>query len=510
MTLIRRALLLMVCVAAPSHAQQRINRGVAPPPPPGSMFLIPERVALRDGKLVEGERGLVFVPMNRSDTSRGVIGVEVWRFRALQPTNAPPVFRLPGGPGHDGLHVNLAQQGYYERVILPTLRFADYIIVGQRGMYTSPPHTICEQVAGVERSRRCREDWEKAGLDVRGFTVVEAAHDVADVARALGYDSIVVRGGSFGSHWTLALMRLHPRLVARALLSGTEGPDHTYDMPADLLNALKRIASAAEASPELAALMPKGGLIGALDSLRIRLRAAPVIVSVVDSATGTSQEIRYTSENLPSFAFGYTGSAHTRGGLRNWPAEVLRVFYGDYMPAARRLAGRIASQSTWPFSYGTAGESLLDCASAGSAARVARIAREPAKELVGDAGVPWEIQMCAPWQVDLGDAFRRNFETNIPTLVVHGTWDLSTPYENALELMPHLRRGKLVTVRGGTHAALAEASNFDRNFAAAIDAFLQTGSTSALPDSVVLPPIEWTVPPDLRTLAAQRRQKAAR
>lgn len=513
MTLTRH-LLLGVAVAAslarPSIAQPRINRGAAPPPAPGTMFLVPERVSLRDGTLAEGERGLVFVPMNRSDTSRGVVGVEVWRFRALQPTNAPPVFRLPGGPGHDGLHVNLAQQGYYERLILPTIRYADYVIVGQRGIATSPPNTICDRASGVEFSRKCRAYWESAGLDPRGFTVVEAAHDVADVARALGYDSIVVRGGSFGSHWTMALMRLHPRLVARALLSGTEGPDHTYDVPTEMYNTLRRIAADADTAPQLAGLVPKGGLIAALDSIRVRLRRAPVTVTVNDSASGRSQEIQFKESDVPYFAFGYTGSTGDRGRLRAWPAELLRVYYGDFTPAARRRATRMGSFSaaSWPYSYATASSYLLDCASGGSADRLTRIQREPAKDIVGDQGAPWELQMCAPWNVDLGESFRRNVDMNIPTLIVHGTWDLSTPYENALDLVPRLKRGKLVTVIGGTHAALAEAQAADSAFAKAIEAFLRTGATSALPDTVVLPRIEWTVPPDLPALAGTRRTKS--
>lgn len=513
MTLTRH-LLLGVAVAAslarPSIAQPRINRGAAPPPAPGTMFLVPERVSLRDGTLAEGERGLVFVPMNRSDTSRGVVGVEVWRFRALQPTNAPPVFRLPGGPGHDGLHVNLAQQGYYERLILPTIRYADYVIVGQRGIATSPPNTICDRASGVEFSRKCRAYWESAGLDPRGFTVVEAAHDVADVARALGYDSIVVRGGSFGSHWTMALMRLHPRLVARALLSGTEGPDHTFDMPSQRYATLKRIAAAADSSPQLAGLVPPGGLMAAIDSIRLRLRKAPVTIAMKDSASGRTQDIRFDESNIAYFAFGYTNSSDDRARLRSWPAELLRVYHGDFTPAAQRLATRTGSVSapTWPYNYSIGGTYLLDCASGASAERIARIQRDPAKDIVGDGGISWELQMCAPWGVDLGERFRRNLDTNIPTLVVHGTWDLSTPYENALELIPHLKRGKLVTVIGGTHAALAEAQSADSAFAGAIETFLRTGATSVLPDSVVLRPIDWIVPPDLRKLATSGRPRS--
>ncbi|MEX0692426.1 MAG: alpha/beta hydrolase [Gemmatimonadales bacterium] len=505
------ASLLLLSSALTTYAQSsRINRGTGPAPAPGTLFLVPERVATRDGRLVEAERGLMFVPMLRSDPLRGVLGVEVWRFRALTPTNAPPVFRLPGGPGHDGLHVNLADEGYYERQILPTIGFADFIVVGQRGIYTSPPNTLCERAMGVEHARRCRQYWLDAGLDPKGFTVVEAAHDVADIARALGYDSIVVRGGSFGSHWALALMRLHPDLVARVLLSGTEGPDHTYDDPAHRYAALRRIAASAESSPQVAELLPKGGLLAALDSIAARLSRAPVTVEVRDSTSAPSQTIIFGADMIPSFAFGYTGSANTRSGVGRWPAEILRVFYGDFTPAARRLAARVqgSTQPRWPFSYNVGAAEMLDCASGGTPARIRRIGTDSLHRIVGDGGVSWEVEMCREWNVDLGDDFRRDVVSNIPTVIVHGTWDLSTPYENALEILPNLRRGRLVTVEGGTHSALAEAQAADTAFARALADFLRTGSTARLPDRVVLSPVRWEIPSDLPSLARSHNRLA--
>jgi hypothetical protein len=88
------------------------------------------------------------------------------------------------------------------------------------------------------------------------------------------------------------------------------------------------------------------------------------------------------------------------------------------------------------------------------------------------------------------------------TAIVHGTWDFSTPLENALELAPYFKRGKLVTVVGGTHGALGEAIRADSAFADAFWTFLRTGDVAVFPDSVVLPPIEWVVPADLEETAA--------
>jgi pimeloyl-ACP methyl ester carboxylesterase len=101
---------------------------------------------------------------------------------------------------------------------------------------------------------------------------------------------------------------------------------------------------------------------------------------------------------------------------------------------------------------------------------------------------------CPPWEADLGDEFREYFDTEVPTAIVHGDRDMSTPYENALELAPHFKRGKLVTVLGGSHGALREALEADAAFAEAIWTFVRTGNLDALPDSVALPPVEWEIP----------------
>ena len=71
---------------------------------------------------------------------------------------------------------------------------------------------------------------------------------------------------------------------------------------------------------------------------------------------------------------------------------------------------------------------------------------------------------------------------------------MNTPLENALELVPHFKRGKFVVVNGGSHGALGEAIELDAAFRDALMAFYRTGDMSGLPDQVDLPAIDWEVP----------------
>ena len=101
---------------------------------------------------------------------------------------------------------------------------------------------------------------------------------------------------------------------------------------------------------------------------------------------------------------------------------------------------------------------------------------------------------CSVWGSDLGDEFRQNFETDIPTVIVQGTWDTSTPYENALELAPYFKNSKFIPVNRGPHGALIAALRVSEQFRKGIMKFAETGDMSELPDKVEMPPVEWIIP----------------
>ncbi len=475
-------------------------------PRPGAFYLSPERIALSDGGYAVADRGVIFVPTVRADPASRPISVEFYHFRALEEAapGTPPIFRLFGGPGFGGLGARLEMPGYYEENVIPLLRLADLVVVGQRGIGTSRPHMECEAPPPVnfpdpldlerqdqawrDASRRCREFWEGKGLDLRGLNVIEAAGDVDDVRRALGYEKIQLWGGSFGSHWGMAVMRFHSDIVARAVLRGMEGPDHTYDMPAWVLQALERIAAAAEESEKLRPLVPEEGLIGAWKAVLQRAEKEPLQVKVIHPARGGRAQVPFTAENLRSLALGYTGRASSRNGIRSWPSDVLRLYHGDYTGLTPVYLREMKAGG-----FPTASFFMLDCGSGISEARGRELRSDPAAHVVGPLGRFYDVN-CPLWGADLGEDFRRNFRTPIPTVIVQGNWDTSTPYENALELRPYFKNSRFVTVEGGSHGAMSEAMEADPAFRAAIEKFFRSGDWSDIPERVVLPPPDWAVP----------------
>lgn len=485
-------------------------------PAPGSFVLFPERVVLKDGGFYDAERCIFFVPENRSKSNGKVVSIEVYRFKATEKADSstPPIFRLPGGPRFRGLGGTLSEPGNFERQILPYLDVADVVYVSQRGIGPSMPSTVIEtttapvpidapyddaRAAEAYRSVLTKEKamWETAGVDLNGFTVVEAAADVRDVARALGYEKVTLWGGSFGSHWSMAVLRYHPEIVERAVLSAMEGPDHTYDHPGHTWRVYERVAGEAEAAPELAGYLPEEGMLSAIEEMLVRISVVPVTVTVGTKAG--PQTVLFDGESVKRVMRGYSG------GLAAWPADMLALLAGDFEKAAVSLVKALSESERELVQYReesrfrnagrtflTASYFALDCGSGITASRLAEYDADRANHIIGE--INWKYkQGCQVFSNDLGDTFRQNFETDIPTVIVHGTWDLSTPYENALELRPYFKNSKFVTVKRGPHGSLSAAMRQSEDFRQAIYTFAATGDTTSIVSEVELP-VKWVLP----------------
>ena len=168
-------------------------------------------------------------------------------------------------------------------------------------------------------------------------------------------------------------------------------------------------------------------------------------------------------------ALGYTGRVSSRRGAPTWPADVIALYRGEFDRAARAVL-RERGGGGLP----TASFFMLDCGSGISPARLNTLNDDPAAAVVGDLGY-WYETACSVWGADLGEDFRAGFTTDIPTVVVQGTWDTSTPFENALECLPIFDEHTFVVVEGGSHGALGEAIRYSDEFEAAVMDFIATG-----------------------------------
>ncbi len=465
----------------------------------GDRIVIEQRtVKLSSGETVRYEIGTLYVPENRSKPASRRIGIGFARIKAPRPTGAPPVFWLPGGPGLSVLG-SFTDNGDAARSRLRSwLTFGaagDLVVIEQRG-YTSRGEMLVETAdaspldkpASVQADARAMQALARRAVthnpdkDLSGYTIEAFAADVDDLRRALGYDKISLFGGSFGSQWSLAVMRFHPEIVARAVLSSVEPLNNGFDMPSHVFAALQRIAYDADRDPGLAPYLPKGGMMAAVRALQRRFAAKPIRVAIPDYA-GKEQTVVLGAEDLQLALLAHTDEAE------HWPAFILSLYYGHYDAWARQT---IEDRRAGPVKLiGPLADSSLGVTSD----REHQMRTDPAVGLLGSWNFEANLASAPDWPTpDMGDAVRRPRVTSIPVVFVHGDWDTSTPIENTLGLLPYFPNGHAILVHRAGHDGTFYQLRENTAAKQAIYDFLRTGETRGLPTDASLAAPRFEIP----------------
>lgn len=489
-----RQLTFVACAAllAPTHLAASAGGPLRPSGSPGELTIGSRTIILEDARQVEVEAGELLVPEHRRPPQGAAISIPFYRLRSTAEHPATPIVLLAGGPGSSWLD-RFEDPEYFQEVDRYRA-IADVVVFDQRGAGRSRPDLDCEdrrqlpleapidleEVAANlrEMAAQCRDRWHSAGVDLSAYTTAESVDDVLELAAALGYRRMSLVGGSYGSHLALALMRAAPDAVDRVVLYGVEGLDHTWDDPGARLAAYERIAGTAELSAALAPAIPPGGLIEALRTVVERLEEKPVAVWTGD---GDERARVVVDATVIRRLAGFQAGRRSRPNV--WPELLLDLLEGEYGLAARAARSMRDLRLDDPMHY------MMDCASGISPRRAARYRSHPAQELLGDVNFEYET-LCDVWQApDLGPDFRAPLVSAIPTLIVHGTWDSSTPIENAREVIASLSNGHLIEVIGGSHGALYDLDRSWPPMRERLAAFLR-GERVRFPTSVTLPPVE--------------------
>jgi pimeloyl-ACP methyl ester carboxylesterase len=453
---------------------------------------------LPTGETVRYEIGTLYVPENRSKPASRRIGIGFARIKAPHPTGAPPIFWLPGGPGLSVLGTFTDKSEGAQSRLRSWLTFGaagDLIVIEQRG-YTSRGEMLVETAnaspldkpASVQADARAMRVLARRAVahnpdkDLSGYTIEAFAADVDDLRQALGYDKISLFGGSFGSQWSLAVMRFHPEIVARAVLSSVEPLNNGFDMPSHVFAALQRIAYDADRDPGLAPYLPKGGVMAAVRALHQRFAAGPIRVNIRDDA-GKAQTIMLGAEDLQLALLAHTDEAE------HWPAFILSLYYGHYDAWARQT---VEDRRASPVKLiGPLADSSLGV----TADREHQMRTDPALDLLGSWNFEANLVSAPDWPTpDMGDTVRRPRVTSTPVIFVHGDWDTSTPVENTLGLLPYFPNGHAVLVHRAGHDGAFYQLRENPAAKQAIYDFLRTGDTRGLPTEVSLAAPKFEVP----------------
>ena len=475
------------------------SQPAAAAPRAGEVVEEPRTLVTPQGETVAYEVGTLFVRENRARPDSRLIGVGFFRFKGAPGAAGPPTFHLPGGPGSSYFDIFTEKSDWARAKLKELLLYravGDVVVVDQRG-YSGRGEMLTYRHAASGRlldrpassAREAAADLVEAraavaaqpGRDLSGYTVQALVDDVDDLRRALGYDRVSLVGQSFGSQWAFAVMRLRPQIVARAVLSGVEPLDGGYDMPSHVFAALQRIAWDADHDRGLAPYLPPGGVLAAVEAVRARLAARPVVVR---GAAHGGRDVRLGVEDLQQAML--TEAA-------DWPGLMLALYHRRYGDWGRSVArGRLRRDDTLPL-IGP----LIDTSLGVTPARMRMLLTDPAVRYLGDWN--WASYVAAAkaraWPTaDVGDPLREPAPSDIPVVFVAGDWDVSTPVENALGMAPYFPNGRVVLVHRGGHDARMRLVEERPAVIDALAGFLKTGDVRSLPVRVELAAPAFKVP----------------
>ena len=407
---------------------------------------------------VRRECGWLVVPESRDHTTANTVRLAVEVFRALDPSGAPPLVLLHGGPGGPGA-IRLYSQGI-ARSAYPKHR--DVVLYDQRGAGFSEPRLcpaydrVADSAYGLgasaedavlrEARRACIADLDAKGIDRLAYNTATSAADLVDLRRALSYASWDVRGASYGARLAQEAMLRDGQAIRAVVLASpvARAFPSRAEQPLSTQRALERVFAACAGQSSCRDAFPRleQDFYDAYDELT----ASPVPVPVAHPA-GRPDTLWLDGARLVAALRDRTTE---RAGLARIPLLVHELRSGDRARAAREIVGEGSAPALL---VGRAARDLITCYDTyGSAYRrtldsVNALARPPFRRGASREG-------CDEWLPRVGDpSMQAPVRSDIPTLITTGYFDDRTPTAYARRVAEMLSRAYVVELPGEGHDA---------------------------------------------------------
>jgi pimeloyl-ACP methyl ester carboxylesterase len=224
-------------------------------------------------------------------------------------------------------------------------------------------------------------------------------------------------------------------------MTGVEGPDQTWKLPANIEETLRRIDSAIAADRRASGEVPK--FLPRLRATLTQLDAHPVTLDAAHPQPKARHRVTVGGDDLRLAVLNVIAE---RERIENMLRRLRPILEGDFTALAQRAAltrlnnsGRVMSLST-------------DCSSGATEERRAMIARQAADATLRDVANGYLRAQCATWpHEDLGDAFRAPVHSRVPTLFISGSLGPRTPLSNAEEVARGFPNGRHPLIDGAAH-----------------------------------------------------------
>ena len=378
-------------------------------------------------ELGDANCGILLVPEgNRSGRQ---IALDIVILRATGPRRAPdPLFVLQGGPGQ----ASTQQADFYARTFAPLRSSRDIYLVDARG--TGRSHSLhCTVGSGSEREflpldavRTCRERLSRT-VDLAAYTTRQTVSDLETVRRRFKLPPVNLYGTSYGTRLALEYMRLHPRSVRTATLSGVVPAQN--DAPTDYglfaQAAFDRYAAICRTTPSCASAFPDP--VGDLSRARQAIASAYAAGKSTVSPGLFGELVRMQLYAPPRVGPLFRGLREAAGGNFGFWEERAKGLTSFWSPEALSLGTFLS----------------VTCADFMPRVDLARARHRGLATFAGSYRAEQQAVACAAWRVPPTPAnFSLPVRSRVPTLLFSGELDPVTPPawgELARQTLPNAR-----------------------------------------------------------------------
>ena len=163
--------------------------------------------------------------------------------------------------------------------------------------------------------------------------------DLDDVRAALGYPSIDLWGGSYGTRAALTYLRQHPDHTRAVVIDGVDPPSMSLIVASaeNAERAFEKVFAACAADPACARTFPD--LRAKLTALLASLAAHPVTATLPDPTTGAPTEVTITRT---SFLLDLHGLLYQPEIAALLPLVIDSASHGDFAPFAAQAVSSSA------------------------------------------------------------------------------------------------------------------------------------------------------------------------
>lgn len=365
-----------------------------------------------------------------------------------------PLFFLAGGPGQGAATLAKVVRDIFRRV----QNDRDIVLVDQRGTGKSNPlHCFTEQDDSLQSIMETDEQaivklkacQAKYDADLTLYTTTIAMDDLDDVRAFLGYDTINVYGGSYGTRAGLVYMRQHGDRVRSVILDGVAPPNMRlpFYFPRDSERAFELLAKDCAADAGCNAAYPN--LRERMRALIERLESNPPTVKITHPRTGQTAEIRIDARLLANIV---VSALYSPVVTTLVPAIVAAGEQNDFQ-SLLALATIGGGDSETP---GMAVGMQLSVICAEDAPRIAaeEYKKEAEATLFGKYVLTLQQHACGFWpRGKVDDSFYEPVTSAIPTLVLSGEVDPVTPPTWGEQVAKTLSNSRHIIIPGTGHTA---------------------------------------------------------